>query len=148
MASDQFRAKIPLIRIWRPRSIFDVSCEWLRFLGGLNNPPTSRPIKRRFHLRYADLDSVQKFLRSYVERHLCPTSEIHSDLRPMHPHTSIYTHRCLRCRAFHRASARPLFLMSHNHPRIAAIPCVEGSGSQKRSDFICGMLIWTAFKNF
>ena len=48
MASDQFRAKTLRQRIRRHRSIFDVSCELMRFLGGLNNPPTSQPKTRRF----------------------------------------------------------------------------------------------------
>ena len=42
MASDQFRAKTLRQRIRRHRSIFDVSCELMRFLGGLTNPPTSK----------------------------------------------------------------------------------------------------------
>ena len=129
MASDQFRAKILRLRIRRPRSIFNVSFGWMRFLGALDNPPKSRPRMRRFHLRYVDLDGVQKFQGSHVGMHLCPTSGTHFDLRPMHPCTSMHRRRCPRCRAFHRASARPLFLMLQNHPRIAAISGSQNCGS-------------------
>jgi len=129
MASDQFRAKTLRQRIRQHRSIFDVSCELMRFLSGLNNPPTSQPRTRRFHLRYADLDGVQKFLGSHAGRHLCTTSETNSDLRPLHPCTSMHRRRCPRYRTFHHASTRPLFLMSRNHPKIAVISGGQNCGS-------------------
>ena len=75
------RKKILRLRIRRPRSIFDVSFGWMRFLGDLNNPPKSRPRMRRFHLRYADLDGVQKFQGSHLGMQLCPTSGTHGTFR-------------------------------------------------------------------